>query len=299
MIIKNFPTIKDAWEGVYFSIINEEKGAIDQYQRNIIHSHQNHLVARSSEFDFDLGDIGLTPTKWTKFTGQYVDVESLYAWVQNAMQVKTYDSLWQFKDVPPNFSGKKAVHQWGKCLLGLSFRRQPKPPTLTLFTRAQSIGFSGVADYALLNFVARMLAKRMGMHHSEIKTQVFCPNFILKTVEIPVFLKRRGLLEQYAEADTRIGDSIRYYLKYMDRPQEEIKWRAARRWSKKLKDANEGLHRSMPVEQLTLKGWHSEHRIGRKMTAQETARLVLEGVGRRGPGHMEIEEDSLEAVPGA
>lgn len=45
----------------------------------------------------------------------------------------------------------------------------------------------------------------------------------------------------------------------------------------------------MPVETLTLKGWHSEHREGRKLSARDTARLVLEGVGRRGPGHMELD----------
>lgn len=282
MIIKSFPDIKSAWEGAYFGMVNDTPGYIDYYQRNIIHSHNNHLVARSAVFDFDLGDIGLTPTKWTKFTGQYVDVESLHAWVNNAMNVKTYDALWTFKIVPPNFGGKKAVHQWGNCLLGFSFRRQPKPATLTLYTRAQSLGFSGVADYALADFVARRLAERMGVAPDQIRFQVYCPNFIIKMVEVVHVLYQRGMLDEYLNADNRIGESVRYYWAYMNRPEEEIKWRAARRMRNKLHNAQNEIHRSFPVETLQLRGWNAERRIGRTLTAKQAAELVLVGKHRRG-----------------
>jgi hypothetical protein len=125
MIRHEAKDIKTLWDHAYFGIINDEPGVVDHFARNIFHSFGNVLTAQECFFDFDLGDIGLTPTKWTKFTGQYVDVESLHAWINNAMNVKTYDSLWQFKDIPPNFGGRKAVHQWGKCLLAFSFRREP------------------------------------------------------------------------------------------------------------------------------------------------------------------------------
>ena len=286
MINKVFPDLKAAWEGAYFGMLNDEKGVIDYFQRNIIHSFQNHVIAKSAIFDFDLGDIGLTPTKWSKFTGQYVDVESLHAWIENAMNVKTYDALWQFKGVPPNFGGKKAVHQWGNCLLGYSFRRQPKskPPTLTLFTRAQSLGFSGVADYALADFVARRLGERMGVDPSTIRFQIMCPNFILKTVETVHFLEQRGLLKHYTDQDNRIGDAVRYYVAYMNRPMEEIKWRAARRMKTKWENAQEGYFRSFPVETLQLKGWHAEKNINKgkkRLTAREASDLILTGKGRR------------------
>lgn len=296
MIIKKFETIKDAWEGAYFGMLRDEPKAIDYYQRNIIHSFDNHLVARHGVMDFDLGTIGLTPTKWTKFTGQYVDVESLHAWVNNAMNVKTYDALWTFKIVPPNFSGKKAVHQWGNCLLGFSFRRAPKPGTVTLFTRAQSLGFSGVADYALAALVVRKLAERMGVEPSTIRFQVMCPNFIIKMVEIPHVLAQRGMLMDWIERDDRIGESIRYYVKYMgfvirngklvlkDDSDEGIRWRAARRMRKKLDNALHGIYRSFPVEDLELRGWEVEnrHRTGKvRLTAKQASELVLTGKGRR------------------
>lgn len=289
MIRKVFPNIKAAWEGAYFSMLDDAEfpngtRAIDYFQRNIWHSFQNHIVAKQAVFDYDLGEIGLTKTKWSKFTGQYVDVESLHVWVNNAMNVKTYESLWQFKDIPPNFSGKKATHQWGKCLLGLSFRRQPKPPTLTLFTRTQSLGFSGVADYALGDFVARRLAERMGIEQSSIRFQIYAPNLIIKAVEVIAFLHQRGLLEKYQEADTRVGDSIRYYIAYMNRPEEEIKWRAARRWRTKFERSKAGIYTALPVETLTLKGWHNETRMkkGKKqMTSREASQMVLSGIGRR------------------
>jgi hypothetical protein len=295
MIIKTFPDIKAAWEGAYFGLLEDKPGYIDYFQRNIIHSHNNHLVAKSAVFDFDLGKIGLTPTKWSKFTGQYVDVESLHAWVNNAMNVKTYDALWTFKSVPPNFGGKKAVHQWGNCLLGFSFRRQPRPPTLTLYTRAQSLGFSGIADYALADFVAKRLAERMGIDPAEIRLQVYCPNFIIKTVETVATLYSYGRLEEFVEKGEegdRIGKAVQYYLDYMNRDETDIKWRAARRWRTKYHRAIAGKYRHFPVETLQLKGWTNEKRLsaGKKLTAKEASELVLVGKGRRGPGVLELEE---------
>lgn len=292
MIIKTFPNIKDLWEGSYFGMLEDKPGYIDYYQRNILHSYQNHVIAKSAVFDFDLGKIGLTQTKWSKFTGQYVDVEQLHAWVNNAMNVKTYDALWTFKIVPPNFSGKKAVHQWGNCLLGFSFRRQPKPATLTLFTRAQSIGFSGVADYALADFVARKLAERMGIDQEDIKFQVYCPNFMIKTVEAVSTLYRYGRLQEFLDADSRVGESVRYYKNYMEKPEDEIRWRAARRWRTKFLNAQNDIHKPLHVANLTLKGWHGQVRTGRRLTSQEASMLVLTGQGRRGTGELILPEEA-------
>lgn len=283
-----FPDIKAAWEGAYLGMLDDKPGYIDFYQRNIIHSFGNQLIARHGVMDFDLGTIGLTPTKWTKFTGQYVDVESLHAWVNNAMNVRTYDALWTFKIVPPNFGGKKAVHQWGNCLLGFSFRRQPKPATLTLFTRAQSLGFSGVADYALASFVVSKLAERTGVDPSTIRFQVMCPNFIIKMVEVVHVLHQMGRLEEYVARGNRISDSIQYYLNYMDRDEEDIRWRAARRMKKKFENSQAGAYRSFPVADLTLRGWDHEKRQGRKLTAKQASELILTGKGRR----VEVEDEN-------
>jgi len=293
MIIEEFPDIKAMWEGAYFGMLEDKPGYIDYYQRNIIHSFGNQMEAKSAVFDFDLGKIGLTPTKWTKFTGQYVDPETLHAWVNNAMNVRTYDALWTFRIVPPNFGGQKAVHQWGNCLLGFSFRRQPKPATLTLYTRAQSLGFSGVADYALSDFVARKLAERMGIDQEDIRLRIYCPNFIIKTVETVATLYTFGRLEEFMKHDGRIGDSVRYYHEYMNRPEEEIKWRAARRWKTKFENAQAGEYRSFPVANLVLKGWATHRRVNRKLTSQQASTLVLTGEGKRGSGILDIGEATI------
>lgn len=280
MIRETYPDIKAAWEGVYFGFLDDRPGVIDFYQRNIVHSFGNFLRADSAVFDFDLGEIDLTITKWSKFTGQYVDVESLHAWVNNAPNVKTYDALWTFKIVPPNFTGKKAVHQWGNCLMGYSFRRKPKP-VLSLYTRAQSIGFSGVADYALSDFVARKLAERLGIQQSDIALEVHCANFLLKMVEVVAPLTRWGLMDKYMEKDNRISDSIQYYIDYMAPDADDIKWRAARRWKQKWDRVNAGIYRSLPVENLTLKGWEARKRVNRKLTPREASELILTGKGKQ------------------
>jgi hypothetical protein len=272
--------IKSAWEHAYFGIIDDKPGVIDHYARNIFHSFGNVLTAEQAFFDFDLGDIGLTQTKWTKFTGQYVDVESLHAWVNNAMNVKTYDALWTFKIVPPNFGGQKAVHQWGNCLLAFSFRRKPKP-TLTFFTRTQSLGFSGVADYALAHYVAKKLAYRMGIDQRQIRLEVHCANFIVKAVETIHFLKGRGLLEEYLERPGRIGSSIKYYYDYLNRPDDKLKWRAANRMRTKLRRIEAEDHRPLVVDKLTLKGWAVTTASAPLLTHRATQEFVL--AGKRGP----------------
>ena len=57
------------WEGAYFGMLEDQPRYIDYFQRNILHSFGNHMVARSAVMDFDLGKIGLMFTKWSKFTG--------------------------------------------------------------------------------------------------------------------------------------------------------------------------------------------------------------------------------------
>lgn len=306
MINESHSDIRSAWESAYFGMLDDKPGVIDFYQRNIIHSFGNFLRADSAVFDFDLGDIDLTITKWSKFTGQYVDVENLHAWINNAPNVKTYDALWTFKIVPPNFTGKKAVHQWGNCLMGYSFRRKPKP-VLSLYTRAQSLGFSGVADYALSDFVARKLAERLGIPQDSIGLEVHCANFLIKMVEVVAVLRRRELMGQpknlaeYMDKadDNRITESIQYYIDYMDRPADDIPWRAARRWKQKLDRVEAGIHRSLPVENLTLKGWEARKKINRKLTAREASSLVLTGAGKQKleqgleDEELETEEDAI------
>lgn len=276
MIRASLPNIKEAWLHAYFSMLDDKPGVIDFYQRNIIHSHSNVLTARQGVFDFDLGEIGLTITKWTKFTGMYVDVDMLHGWVDNAMNVRSYDAMFPFKVTPPQFGGKKAVHQWGPCIVGMSFRRQPKP-TLTFFTRAQSLGFSGVADYALLHFVCKKLAERMSIPQEKIKVVIYCSNFMIKMVEVLHTLDRMGLLAQYEFADNRIGESIRYYTKYLAQDAPELKWRAANRMRSKLLAFREGKFTSLPVDNLTLKGWDHRTRTAPRRSLRQAQVLVLGG----------------------
>jgi hypothetical protein len=290
MIDAVLPDIKSAWMHAYMSMLDDEPGAIDYYQRNIIHSFSNKLIAEQGFFDYDLGDLGLTITKWTKFTGMYVDVDLLHAWINNAMNVRTYEALYPFKSVPPQFGGRKAVHQWGPCLLGFSFRRQPKPPTLTLFTRTQSLGFSGVADYALCHFVAKKLAERIGIDQREIRIVIQCGSFVIKMVETLHFLEGLGKLDEYAEKDNRIGESIRYYQVYLAQvgddglPLPELKWRAANRMRTKLERVREGTTKSLPVDGLTLKGWDANQR--QNSTRRRSNRQVQEAVLRGSRKHL-------------
>jgi hypothetical protein len=295
LIRATYPNLEALWKGVFFKILDDEPGVIDLYGKNIVHSFGNVVTARDGVFDFDLGEVGLTVTKWTKFTNMYVDIENLHAWVQNAMKVKSYDAMFPFKVTPPEFHGTKAVHQWGPCILGISFRRQPIP-TLTFYTRAQSLGFSGIADYALLHFIIKKLKERMrGRHGNEpIRTVIYCSNFIIKMVETVHTLEKWGLLEKYSEADTRIGNSIRYYINYMTNDAPELKWRAANRMRTKWRRAQDGESYSLPVDSLSLRGWDAYGRKKITRTHREVQQLVLKDRERMMP--LEIPGDTIAAL---
>jgi hypothetical protein len=67
----------------------------------------------------------------------------------------------------------------------------------------------------------------------------------------------------------------------MNRPEEEIKWRSARRWKTKYERSQDADYRPLHVEDLTLKGWSAHARYNRKLTSQEASKLVLTGEGSR------------------
>lgn len=302
MINKRFPDIRSAWEHMYDAIIADKEGVIDNYQRNIVHSYNNTVQVKSAVFDFDLGAVGMTKTKWTKFTNQYVDQETLHAWIDSAKGIKTYDSLWMFKTVPPNFGGRRAVHRWGNCLLAFTFRRKPIP-TLTYFTRAQSLGFSGVADYALCDFVARQFALKLGIPQEKIRLNIYCPNFFLKTVEtIHTLSIRHELsgdphdvmeLDVYKDTSDRMRNSMDYYISYLNRDPADIPWRAAKRMRQKLEKLKNGTLPVLPVSELTLGNWDYWEGQARKMSTSERSHLILTGKGAFGAGM--LEEDEIEA----
>jgi hypothetical protein len=100
-------------------------------------------------------------------------------------------------------------------------------------------------------------------------------------VEVLHYLNYIGRLEEYMNADNRIGEAIRYYWDYMHQDEEKIKWRAARRMRTKFFNTQESIHRSYPVKDLTLKGWNAEKRVARKMTSRQASMLVLTGEGKR------------------
>ena len=266
------------WESIFYGFMEDRDGVIDKYNRNVVQSFNNMIRVKSAVFDVDFDDWGITQTKWTKFTGQYCDIPALHAWVKNARNCKTYDSLYQFKSVRAHYEGGKAVHQWGSCLLALSFRRQPKP-NLTFYTRAQSIGFSGVADYGLLHFVAKEIAKVLRVPQEKIGATIYCTNFVFKPVEGIQLLARRGKLEEYLQTEGRMVEAIKYYLRYFDSTDGTLAWRAANRFRHKWRQYEAGIRRPLIVDRLTLRGWPTLEQQWidghNRRTHRETQQFVL------------------------
>jgi hypothetical protein len=80
----------------------------------------------------------------------------------------------------------------------------------------------------------------------------------------------------------------------MHKDPDNIKWRAARRMKQKLDRVHNNVHRSFPVEDLTIKGWHAYTRVNRKLTQREASKLILTGEGKRGLDVMTLVDDPIE-----
>lgn len=268
------PDILTGWKAAFLGMIEDKPGYTDLWNKNILHSFDNVIASNSAVMDFDFGQIGITKTKWTKFTGMYVDVPSLWHWIKNAKRVKTYDSLYHFKAVPPQYRGGKAVHQWGPCLIAMSFRRRPRPH-LTLYSRAQSLGFSGVIDYGLMHVVARLFAEELNIPQERIQLTIYCENFVIKTVELLHTLHAWGLVDELKKPEHRISEALHYYEEYFANPADPLPWRAANRFRTKYQRSQAGVYFPMPADSLQLRGWGEMQRSGEQMSLVDTQRYML------------------------
>ena len=108
--------------------------------------------------DLALDAVGFTRHKWTRFLRTYLRPDFL------ALVEKYTSKMLEFK-AKPSVAGyiinTETGHTFGSCIQSLNWRLSPQPEVY-LFSRATQIDRAGFCDLALMNWLARKIAKKTG-----------------------------------------------------------------------------------------------------------------------------------------
>jgi hypothetical protein len=141
---------------------------VDVQMHNVI------AEAMSMEWDFDLKNLWLTPSRWTMMVRQYVPREDFIAWVEKATKhigVKGRGiALLRTKVVLPRGGekfGNKESRRWGSCMLAVSYKAQPRPQ-ITLYSRTSYLGYLSGLDLSIAWMCGKYLAAELGLEMKDM-----------------------------------------------------------------------------------------------------------------------------------
>lgn len=157
---KPFANLRDMHDGVAKYMITAPLSQLDSFSASEGQLHDLQLRADSTAYDFDLRDAWTSKSRWNTLIRQYIDKYALEEWLtkieQKLQGTKRGCAVLRTKDVAPR-RGKTTTRAWGSCMLGIGYRRYPKP-TLILHSRATYFGYIGQLDIALMSVLAREVA---------------------------------------------------------------------------------------------------------------------------------------------
>lgn len=131
------------------------------------------VKADSCEYELDLADTWLTPSRWNTLTRQYLEGNAHDQWLDQISDrlsgPKSHGvSFMRTNSVTPRTTTKGAVtRRWGSCMIGYSFRRYPTP-TLVMYSRSTYLGYIGRLDLGVAAKLAQEISRETGIPVSEI-----------------------------------------------------------------------------------------------------------------------------------
>lgn len=130
--------------------------------------------ARSMEWDFDLKNLWLTPSRWTMMVRQYVPREELVAWIEKCTKYIGKNgrgiAMLRTNVIQPRGGeefGNKQTRRWGSCMLAISYKAQPKPQ-ITLYSRTSYLGYLSGLDISVAWMCGKYLAAELGLKMEDI-----------------------------------------------------------------------------------------------------------------------------------
>lgn len=159
------------------ALIEAKEDELDVISNVDVQLHNVMGVAESMDWEFDLKNMWLTPSRWTMMVNQYLDPEELRAWIERCTGKIGHRgrgiAVMRTKIVLPRGGAatghtNKETRRWGSCMLSLSYKALPTP-TITLHSRTSYLGYIGALDLSVAWMAARYLAKEMKMEVSQFR----------------------------------------------------------------------------------------------------------------------------------
>lgn len=153
------------------ALIHSPTEKIDVVSSVDVQIHNVIAEAKSMEWDFDLKNMWLTPSRWSMMANQYIDPVALEQWIgQCTGKIGTKGrgiAVMRTKEVKPRGGAatghtNKETRRWGACMLAISYKARPKPQ-ITLYSRTSYLGYIGALDLTVAWMCARYLAKELGI----------------------------------------------------------------------------------------------------------------------------------------
>ena len=162
-------TLTDLHDKLCNKIVHAGKEDLDVISNVDVQIHDVMAACDSMEWDFNLKHLWLTPQRWTMMVRQYVDRDAFIRWIEMSTRYIGKDGRgmahMRTKDVKPRGGeqfGNKETRRWGSCMLGITYKAQPKPQ-ITLYSRTCYLGYLSGLDLSVAWMAGKYLAAELGM----------------------------------------------------------------------------------------------------------------------------------------
>lgn len=162
-------SLTELHEGMCRTIVNSRTDQLDMVTSVDVQIHNIVAEARRLDWDFDMKDMWLTPSRWTMMCRQYLDGEDVLAWLERSARLIGPGgrgiSMLRTKAVNPRggpSQGNKETRRWGSCMLAVSYKAMPAPQ-ITLYSRTSYLGYLAALDLSVAWMLGRYLGEMMGM----------------------------------------------------------------------------------------------------------------------------------------
>jgi hypothetical protein len=130
------------------------------------------------DFDYNLKNLWVPPSRWSMMVRQYIDKEALQdnlAKIEERMSGPTYGgrkgrgiAVMRTRLVQGKGVGRGVRRRWGSCMLNLAYRNNPIP-TVTLNSRTTYFGYLALVDVAVARAYAARCSEITGTPLSSIQ----------------------------------------------------------------------------------------------------------------------------------
>lgn len=162
------PTMTKLHDKLCHHIVHADETQLDVISGVDVQIHNVIASADSMEWDFDLKNLWLTPSRWTMMVRQYVPREGLIEWIEKITKhIGTKQrgiAMLRLNEVLPRGGekfGNKESRRWGGCMLGISYKAIPRPQ-ITLYSRTSYLGYLSGLDISVAWMCGKYLAGELG-----------------------------------------------------------------------------------------------------------------------------------------